>query len=128
MNENQNITILLSLKGYDSFKEVFNTGKKVYRNEAMLVYNKKTSADLKVYFGVSISKRNAKKAVVRNRIKRLIRVSIIDYHKEVESNLPYDNFVIIWRKAPQMQSLINLNDVKPIVFEMLNESIKKINQ
>ncbi|MCX6147155.1 MAG: ribonuclease P protein component [Candidatus Kapabacteria bacterium] len=116
---------LLTLKGHDSFKKVFEKGKKIYRDEAMLVFNKKVTTENTIYYGVSIGKRNAKKAVIRNRVKRLIRESINCYTKELENNLPFENFVFIWRKAPKMQSLIDLNDVKPIVYNMFNEAIEK---
>jgi ribonuclease P protein component len=125
MNENMNKSNLVTLKGHDSFKKVFEKGKKIYRDEAMLVFNKKVSTENTIYYGVSIGKRNAKKAVIRNRIKRLIRESINYYTKELENNLPFENFVFIWRKAPKMQSLIDLNDVKPIVYNMFNEAIEK---
>lgn len=125
MNEIMNKSNLQTLKGHDSFKKVFEKGKRIYRDEAMLVFNKKVSTENTIYYGVSIGKRNAKKAVIRNRIKRLIRESINYYTKELENNLPFENFVFIWRKAPKMQSLIDLNDVKPIVYNMFNEAIEK---
>ncbi len=126
MNEIPNKMTLLTLKGHDSFKRVFDKGKKVYRNDAMLVYNRKISIGDIVYYGVSIGKKNAKKAVIRNRIRRLIRESIRMYIKEVGDILQFEHFVIIWRKAPKMQSLVSLNDIKPIVFEMLNEAISRL--
>lgn len=62
------------LKKESDFKEVFNKGKRVYSRSLALLYIKKDS--LKI--GIAVSKKHGS-AVKRNRIKRLIRASLIPY-------------------------------------------------
>ena len=81
--------------------------------------------------GVTISKRIAKKAVVRNRIKRLLRESIRKSVKEIllETNntIVFKTIIISWRKAPQRPKEISLDDVYPAVKKIIQMAIEKNN-
>lgn len=62
------------LKGEKLIEKLFSEGKSVVAYPLRLVYLKTNfDAPVKIKAGVSVSKRNFKKAVDRNRIKRLMR-------------------------------------------------------
>ncbi len=129
---------LKSLKGYNCFDFVFKVGRKISNQDALLVVSKKYIENLEIkniayngrktiFFGVTVPKKIAKKAVMRNRVKRLLRVSIINYFKAL-SQLDYDiqmkYLIIVWRKVPKHPALINLSDVSPVIDELLNKYLK----
>ncbi|MCX6156121.1 MAG: ribonuclease P protein component [Candidatus Kapabacteria bacterium] len=115
--------IFSSLKGFESFTKAFHTGKK-FRSGAALTsvqFNSKQSSPVGnvldtshiVSYAVTVSKRTAKRAVLRNRIKRLMRESL---RKELSDLFHQDQIVIstfiwIWRSAPKKPGQIHLNDV-----------------
>ncbi len=61
------------LKSQKSIELLFASGKKIYKFPFTLIFIHENHTDSLVKFGVSVSKRNFKKAVERNRIKRLMR-------------------------------------------------------
>jgi len=69
------------LKKRGEFDKVFKKGKRVYGKYHMLVYI--PAKELKI--GYSVSKKNGG-AVVRNRIKRLLRAVMRGYIKEMTGN------------------------------------------
>ncbi len=69
------------LKKQKDFSLVFNKGKKVYSNSLTLIYLK--SEELK--FGICVSKKHGK-AVLRNRIKRLIRAAFKSFLKNINES------------------------------------------
>lgn len=69
------------LKKQKDFDLVFKKGKRIYTKSLTFIYLK--SENLK--FGISLSKKHGK-AVVRNRIKRLIRAAFKSYIKNVAEN------------------------------------------
>jgi ribonuclease P protein component len=73
-----------------------------------------------IFFAVSISKKNAKKAVVRNRVKRLMRESLRQLLSEKAFLFEkIEEIALIWRNAPDNPKFINLNDVKPAVAKLM---------
>lgn len=70
------------LKRQRDFDAVFNKGKKVFSDNLTLIYLKRQFGETKI--GISVGKKHGK-AVVRNRIKRLIRavyIPLLPYVKE----------------------------------------------
>lgn len=122
-----------SLKGYNAFSKVITKGKKIKTNEltSYYIFNddklnfiKSSSQDF-VYFGVTSSKKINKKAVLRNRIKRLLRVAarqIIMNNFEKYSVIKYAVFIFN-KKIPYI-NFINLSDIKPLVELSLNRAIE----
>ena len=131
----QNIK-LETITGSKTFDEIYKNGKKFYTPNAMAVvcFGKANESSLDVApakelivkFAVSISKRNAKKAVVRNRVKRLLRVSLgimfNNYFSDINS-VSIEHLIISWRNAPVMPSLIRLKDVMPEIEEIFDKII-----
>ena len=77
-----------------------------------------------IYYGVAVGKKVAKKAVVRNRIKRLMRESLrIAVKKiEVEKKLPIKKIIISYHSAPKHPMQIGLNNVLPAVENLLKQA------
>lgn len=108
---------------------MFKTGKKFYDKELMAVFVQASSDiddvvfencrdESTFYYGVTAGKRFIKKAVVRNRVKRLLRVSIRKIFSEryiMLENPPFKYAVFSWRHSPTHPSLISLKDVLPSV-------------
>ncbi|MCX2679040.1 ribonuclease P protein component [Galbibacter sp. EGI 63066] len=61
------------LKSVKRIEQLFTEGSVVSKYPLRLVYLKTEDEEVKIKAGVSVSKRNFKKAVDRNRIKRLMR-------------------------------------------------------
>ena len=82
-----------------------------------------------IYYGVTVSKRIAKKAVVRNRIKRLMRESLRIAGKEMEMKnfFPIKKIIISYHFAPKHPMQISLNDVLPAVKNLLERAFSYYN-
>ncbi len=61
------------LKSRKSIGLLFKSGKRIYKFPFTIIFIQENHIDSCVKFGVSVSKRNFKKATDRNRIKRLMR-------------------------------------------------------
>ena len=127
---------LKSLKGYNCFDFVFKVGRKISNQDALMIVSKKNIEQLAhknieivgektIFFGVTVPKKIAKKAVMRNRIKRLLRVSIIQYFNSIPNqDIQLKYLIFVWRQVPKHPALINLNDVYPTVEGLLNKYLK----
>jgi ribonuclease P protein component len=140
---------LSPIKGKKNFERLFRTGKRFFQDSASAIVvfkaiqerNELSGNDsdgtslesqavriaLKLNYAVVVSKKTAKKAVVRNRIKRLMRESIrVVAHESAFLNAlsSIDSIVLMWRHAPKMPSQIGLNYVLPQV-QALFASIHK---
>ncbi len=99
------------LKGFNAFGEVHKVGRKVHSNDCTLIYTIKRSGELSaISYGISVPKRNCKKAVIRNRIKRLLRESLRQLALELEKR-QMQEVLIYWRKIPKAANLISLKEV-----------------
>jgi hypothetical protein len=77
-----------------------------------------------VRLGVTISKRNARRAVMRNRIKRLLREAFrrsIDNYS-IDGFCPFESVILSWKKPPEHPKLIRLADVESEVAEALGKA------
>ena len=82
------------LKNRREFRSVFKYGKST-ANRYFVVYTNRKKADEPVRIGVSISKKVAKNAVARNRLKRLIKEIV---RHRIAQISPGQDLVIIARK------------------------------
>jgi ribonuclease P protein component len=114
--------ILESLKGKKNFDELFKAGLRYKVEDLLAVVIKNDSSKNNpssnriIFYAVAISKRTAKKAVVRNRIKRLMRESLrLLLKKNPENFEVISQMILMWRNAPKKPAFIKLSDVMPIV-------------
>jgi len=119
---------LHTIKGKAKFDELFKIAVKIKNKDCLALIlseaaQKETNpgAVCTIFYAVAVSKKTAKKAVIRNRIKRLLRESLKQLLKEEEvlfGKIGY--IVLIWRWAPVSPGLIGLNVVKQSVKKILN--------
>lgn len=129
---------LSPLKGFNSFNTIFKNGISFYNeNTLLIICNKSCNISLKqltnssnnILYGVSVPKKKFKKAVVRNRLKRLIRISI--KHSLEELNKIYvlsdlQVIIIIWRgQTVNAPNQVKLKDVEPYIYNALKNYLKK---
>jgi ribonuclease P protein component len=127
--------ILKPMKGRKIFEEVFENSLKVEGKGgiALIKYVERDSIpneqknnpskDRIIFYAVAISKKSAKKAVIRNRIKRLMRESLrqlLKEKKELFESIEY--IVLIRRQAPLHPKAIGLSEVKEDVEYILRKS------
>ena len=94
----------IKLKKQKDFDLVFNKGSRVYSKSLTLLFIKKDS--LKI--GISVSKKHGK-AFLRNKIKRLIRASIVNFKDKFNDNY----YVVIVPKVLEEYSyLVFLKDLE----------------
>lgn len=74
------------------------------------------------HYGVTISKRLANKAVVRNRVKRLLRESLRLIIKLNYENLFFDKLILVYKKKVLKAGDVNLNGIYPEVLELLKKA------
>ncbi len=129
-----NKKVIKPLKGYNAFKKIFDAGKKFYYDDilAVAVFDNEKNRDFKVravdetstfYYGVGVSKKVCKKAVVRNRVKRLLRVSIKRFFA-AHSNQSLKYIILNWRKKVEKTGLISLKDIESIVNKVLTNILQ----
>ncbi|UOB19392.1 ribonuclease P protein component [Abyssalbus ytuae] len=104
------------LKSKKLIEKLFTEGKSVSKYPLKLIYVKADLNDeVKVQAGVSVSKRNFKRATDRNRIKRLIREAY-----RLNKNFIFNNiqtqyafmFLYIGKQIPKNYDEINKNMIK----------------
>jgi ribonuclease P protein component len=123
---------LVSLKGKINFSNAYSNGLKFHEKNtlAFIAIRKnmpekpaKKREPFIISYAVVIGKRASKKAVVRNRVKRLMRVSIKQSIAELQKTFNIEmieSMIFIRKKAPNHPMLINLDQVKPEVISILN--------
>jgi ribonuclease P protein component len=139
-------TNLSPLKGFNSFTKVYEQSLKIHfgniflqivlKPSDILIKKKICQPDL-IYFGVVAPKKIYKKAVVRNRIKRLLRVSLKEIMQRLSTQYDFSKIqiiVITWKSntisKPQE---IRLIEVKENLFQAINyfllknPSLRKLN-
>ncbi len=131
---------LKTLKGEKKFSEVYNKGKRIYNGNIVLTITKfdvleseisQESDEEIIEFAVVVGKRTSKSAVIRNRIKRLLRESIRCSLPIVFGDLekfPFNALIITRRKAATHSKLIKFQEVNSEVFATLVKARKAIKQ
>ena len=126
---------LKTIKGKKNFDAVFNK-KRIFPSKKLIAIvnfrdieqlsflENQKAEEITINYAVLISKKLSKKAVVRNRIKRLLRESIkLVLNESIENPLVFDNIILSWKeKAPHHPKLIGLSDVIPSVKKALEEA------
>lgn len=118
---------LCRVKGKKTFAKIFVEGKKFRTDSinAFVCYRSNFHPEnniFNLFFAVSVSKKVIKKAVVRYRVKRLLRAGIryaLLQPEFIEKFVFIEYIVLIWKKPVSSPNLIKLYDVIPDLFEIL---------
>jgi len=116
------------IKGHNTFSNTFKKGKKIKTKGLFcsVVLNDNIADDKTyvIYYGVTISKKTAKKSVIRNRVKRLLRESVRLLLKELETSklISINTIILIWQLAPKHPKEISLNNVMPAVKNIFEQA------
>jgi ribonuclease P protein component len=143
INSNNNIT-LKSIKGFGVFDIIYKNSIRVHSANLTLAYLKPQKVtdlnllpnnsnpidntnQITIYLGATIGKKNSKKAVSRNRVKRLIREAIAIYIKHNNNDtikLSYrlnNAFIVISaRYKLNNPKSICLDDIQPEINQLLD--------
>lgn len=104
------------LKKRAAFSATYRVGKTFYKNGITVFYGKKKTTETPTRIGFVVSKKIHKRAVKRNRIKRLMRESVRLYIKQSDNFNPiYISLIIV-----ASSKLLNMN------FKEIDNTIKKI--
>lgn len=120
--------VVRPLKGLNAFSDVLRSGRKTTSGPLLLTAVSSAEANTRntLFCGVTIGRRTAKRAVVRNRVKRLLRESIrqiLPVRSGVISELGIHTLVLVWRSAPEAPGLLRLSDVRAHVAIALDHAI-----
>ncbi|ROL60108.1 ribonuclease P protein component [Bacteroidetes/Chlorobi group bacterium MS-B_bin-24] len=120
---------LETIKRKKEFELLFQQGKRFYRDNISAVVLPKSQSELEaekflVRYAVQVSRKVTKKAVVRNRIKRLLRESIRKLAKEdMNEKLFIFKYIFLnWSSAPKRPCEIHLADVFPFAHSVLEDA------
>jgi|GEM_PF-733736 len=117
---------LKPLKGYNSFGKHFESGKRFFSKNMMLsiivrsMDSQSITFPFEIGYGVSVRKKVCPKAVVRNRIKRLLRECLREESSKwhaVNENIScsanyWESILLFWNKKIDKPGLIRLADIK----------------
>lgn len=118
---------IVSLNGKKRIAETFRSGKRFSTPAAVLiaVYSKQSEAAESVAMMVVVRKKIARKAVVRNRIRRLVRESVRRALASFTAEgipVPFTSLVFMWNSAPKRPSLLRLDAVELVVRPLLERA------
>ena len=99
------------LKRQRDFDTVFSKGKKVYSDDLTMIYFKRKFGETKI--GISVGKKHGK-AVVRNRIKRLIRAVYIPMIPRIK-----ESYFIVF--VPKVKEEYSFDNFKRSVVRLLKK-------
>lgn len=116
---------LSPLKGFNSFRNVYEISERSHFGSILLFIVQKPANILikgqnpnpdKIYLGISVQKKLFKKAVVRNRIKRLIRESVRKTLFELSKHYSVEmlQFILVSYKGEKIErpKMLKLNDIE----------------
>lgn len=120
--------VVRPLKGQGAFNDVMRSGRRTTSGPLSLTaaFSGDRSSVETFSFGVTIGKRTAKHAVVRNRVKRLLREAVrrsVPARSQALSQAGIHTVVLVWRSAPKAPMLLRLSDVHPHVAAALDQAI-----
>jgi ribonuclease P protein component len=121
-----------SIKSKKEFAALFHKGKRFYEKDAHIIIKYKEKPELETFSTLKIAcsagKRLSKKAVVRNRIKRLMRESLRAMISDPAFSIVFNKIDVIWifwHYAPKRPSEIRLGDVEPTVRKLVTRILNK---
>lgn len=120
------------LKGFGAFEEILRSGRRITSGPLSLTAELNPGAmetGKPVFVGVTIAKRIAPRAVMRNRVKRLLRESA-RHHVSSRSHALHEcgigRMIFIWRQAPPSPMQLRLADVEMHMAEALDKLLRQV--
>lgn len=119
------------LKGFGAFEDTLRSGRRVTSGPLSLsaaTPAEGAASNDDLLFGVAISKRIARRAVQRNRVKRLLRESVrrhVGPRADEIRAAGFSRLVFRWRQAPSSPMLLHLRDVEPFVQEAVGRLLQR---
>lgn len=120
--------VIKPLKGNNAFRRAVKCGRHFSAGpaRASVASTNKDGAGSIVNVGVIVGKRNCPKAVVRVRIRRLLRIAVrevITKHQDRFRRSAISTVVVAWRSGPTVPSMIHLADVEPYIEAAMIQSL-----
>ncbi|WP_298546934.1 ribonuclease P protein component [uncultured Aquimarina sp.] len=114
------------LKSKKEIELLFSEGKSIAKYPVRLIYRKTTlEKEAKIQAGVSVSKRNFKKAVDRNRIKRLLRESYRKNKYLVSNNTTHQfAFMFLYTGKEMPDYILIESKIKEIIQKFIAKEIE----
>ena len=123
-----------TVKGRVQVTSAFKKGKRFTVPEAMVSvrprsyaqeYDAPKNSENSLFIVCSVRKKIAPHAVIRNRIKRLVKESVLHYLRTHEDNNNISNLLTLafnWNSAPKRPRDITLKDIYPSVQQLLDNA------
>ncbi len=125
METNFGISIHEKLKSKKQITELFNTGKHVFINSIHIVWQYSLLNEDNLKFGVSVGKRNFKRAVKRNVLKRRMREAFRMNKSDLIQHLLFTNrkieFMIIFKAKEELSFQIIEVDLQKAIAKLKNQ-------
>lgn len=120
--------VVRPLKGFRAFDAALRRGRRSLSGPLTIVLVQQTSDDpvTEMALGVTIGKRTAKRAVVRSRVRRLLRHAAavaVHVHEEELRARKIDTMVCLWRSAPSHPALLRQAHVQRHVDVALRKAL-----
>lgn len=126
-----NIKIIKPLKGHNIFSDVFKVAYKKRSSKLLIAYTYYSAENCSnnMFLGVSVPKKIVKKAVCRNRVKRLMRESIRQIQiEDIELIKEINQLILVWQETLEQPSRLKLSIVKEEVKDLLKSALIKKNE
>ncbi len=113
------------LKSKKELDALFSEGKSISKYPIRLVYRRSSfEENVKIKTGVSVSKRNFKKAVERNRIKRLLRESYRKNKYIVANTTHQFTFMFLYSGKEMPEYSLTESKIKGILQKFVKQEIE----
>jgi ribonuclease P protein component len=114
------------VKGHRTFSDAFLKGQRVKAGPLTLSVRCVALGEHphpgEIRYGVTVARGRARSAVIRNRIKRLLRESIrraVRTHAAAFARCGVETVIAVWGTAPRSPGRITLHDVQPHLDHLL---------
>lgn len=116
---------IVSLTGKSRIDAAFKSGRRFGSPEAaMIATHGKPTTDM-VELLIVVRKKVARKSVVRNRVRRLVREALRRQLGEMEKQnapVPVQTIIILWNSAPSRPSMLRLESVSQILRPLIERA------